>query len=37
VNMTRVRKQLQSLGIHDAVETIRGAGYRMHVTWERQA
>lgn len=33
VNMARVRKQLQRLGIHDAVETIRGAGYRMHVTW----
>ncbi|MDQ0208363.1 response regulator transcription factor [Alkalicoccobacillus murimartini] len=35
VNMARVRKQLQKLQIFDAVETIRGAGYRMHLTWER--
>lgn len=33
VNMARVRKQLQALNIDDAVETIRGAGYRLHVTW----
>jgi len=33
VNMTRVRKKFQELGITGAVETVRGAGYRLHVTW----
>jgi len=34
VNMTRVRKKLQNLGITNAVETVRGSGYRLHVTWK---
>ncbi|MBY7143834.1 response regulator transcription factor [Virgibacillus sp. NKC19-3] len=34
VNITRVRKKFQELGINDAVETVRGAGYRLHVTWD---
>lgn len=29
VNVTRVRKKLQSIGIEDGVETVRGAGYRL--------
>ncbi|MBS4179041.1 response regulator transcription factor [Lederbergia citrea] len=29
VNIARVRKKLQELGIEDAIETVRGAGYRM--------
>jgi len=33
VNITRVRKKLQSLGISQAIETVRGVGYRLHVTW----
>lgn len=33
VNITRVRKKFQELGIHEAVETVRGVGYRLHVTW----
>jgi OmpR family two-component system response regulator YxdJ len=33
VNITRVRKKLQELGIEDGIETHRGAGYRLHVTW----
>ncbi|WP_100012916.1 response regulator transcription factor [Lentibacillus sediminis] len=33
VNITRVRKKFQELGITGAVETVRGAGYRLHVTW----
>ncbi|GED16250.1 transcriptional regulator [Aneurinibacillus migulanus] len=33
VNITRVRKKLQELGIHDAIETVRGAGYRFNVTY----
>ncbi|MGZ9584006.1 response regulator transcription factor [Paenibacillus marinisediminis] len=34
VNITRVRKKLCELGIHDALETVRGVGYRLHMTWE---
>ncbi|WP_164217048.1 response regulator transcription factor [Virgibacillus sp. YIM 98842] len=33
VNMTRVRRKFQELGITGAIETVRGAGYRLHVTW----
>lgn len=33
VNVTRVRKKFQELGIQDAVETVRSVGYRLHVTW----
>ncbi|HLR22370.1 MAG TPA: response regulator transcription factor [Pseudogracilibacillus sp.] len=33
VNLTRVRKKLQELGIENAVETVRGVGYRLHITW----
>ncbi|MCF3943929.1 response regulator transcription factor [Oceanobacillus alkalisoli] len=35
VNVTRVRKRLQELGIQGAIETIRGAGYRLIVNWEQ--
>lgn len=34
VNITRVRKKFQEVGIEDAVETVRGAGYRLRVTWK---
>lgn len=34
VNVTRVRKKLQGLHINDAIETIRGAGYRLIPNWE---
>ncbi|WP_128896694.1 response regulator transcription factor [Longirhabdus pacifica] len=33
VNVTRVRKKLQDLGIEHAIETVRGHGYRL-VNWE---
>ncbi|MDQ0417196.1 OmpR family two-component system response regulator YxdJ [Croceifilum oryzae] len=33
VYMTRTRKKLQELGIPDAIETVRGAGYMLKVTW----
>lgn len=36
VNVTRVRKKLQELDIHDAIETIRGVGYRLGANWENQ-
>jgi len=33
VNISRIRKRLQSLGIDNGIETIRGAGYRLNKTW----
>ncbi|WP_282938870.1 response regulator transcription factor [Paenibacillus sp. RC67] len=33
VNVTRVRKKLEELGIVKAVETIRGQGYRLNTSW----
>ncbi|WP_117170079.1 response regulator transcription factor [Paraliobacillus sediminis] len=33
VNITRVRNKFQALGIENAVETVRGAGYRLNMTW----
>jgi DNA-binding response OmpR family regulator len=33
VNITRVRKKLLEIGIKDAIETVRGVGYRLHVNW----
>ncbi len=34
VNITRVRKKLQIFGIEDAIETVRGVGYLLKVTWD---
>lgn len=36
VNIARVRKKFQELGIEDAVETVRGAGYRLRITWKEE-
>ncbi|HHU18664.1 MAG TPA: response regulator transcription factor [Bacilli bacterium] len=36
VNMTRVRRKLKDLGINEAVETIRGSGYRLNTVWQGQ-
>lgn len=33
VNITRVRKKFESLGISGSIETVRGVGYRLVVTW----
>ncbi|MFD0695179.1 response regulator transcription factor [Paenibacillus sp. GCM10027628] len=33
VNITRIRKKLSELGIDDALETLRGVGYRLNQTW----
>lgn len=33
VNVTRVRKKLEELGITGAIETVRGTGYRLNLTW----
>lgn len=32
VNIARVRKKFQTLGMTDAIETVRGIGYRLHIT-----
>jgi len=34
VNVTRVRKRLTELGITDALETVRGSGYRLNSNWK---
>lgn len=34
VNVTRTRKRLAELGIHEAIQTVRGQGYRLHVNWK---
>ncbi|MGH1286439.1 response regulator [Bacillus toyonensis] len=34
VNVARVRKKLEELGIKDALDTVRGAGYRLKITWD---
>ncbi|MFJ6415064.1 response regulator transcription factor [Terribacillus saccharophilus] len=36
VNITRVRNKFQEIGIEDAVETVRGAGYRLRITWKEE-
>ncbi|MEK3901426.1 response regulator transcription factor [Paenibacillus sp. FSL R7-0179] len=33
VNIARVRKKFQELGLHDAVLTVRGSGYRLNPSW----
>jgi two-component system, OmpR family, response regulator YxdJ len=36
VNMTRLRKKLFELGVEEAIETVRGAGYRLNPTWKKE-
>ncbi len=33
VNVTRLRRRLAEIGILDAVQTVRGQGYRLQVNW----
>ncbi len=33
VNVTRVRRKLEEIGIEEAIETVRGHGYRMTCSW----
>ena len=33
VNITRIRKKLEAVGIKAAVETVRGVGYRLNISW----
>ncbi|USB34348.1 response regulator transcription factor [Paenibacillus sp. YPG26] len=37
VNITRVRRKLAELGIEDSLETLRGVGYRLNVTWKDES
>lgn len=37
VNVTRVRKKLEELGIERAIETVRGTGYRLRPTWRGES
>lgn len=34
VNVARVRKKLEDIGIKDSIETVRGMGYKLSITWE---
>jgi DNA-binding response OmpR family regulator len=34
VNITRVRKRLAELGMEQALETVRGLGYRLNMNWK---
>ncbi|RFA36041.1 DNA-binding response regulator [Virgibacillus dokdonensis] len=36
VNITRVRKKLEDIGVHQSIQTVRGAGYKMIDTWSEQ-
>jgi Response regulators consisting of a CheY-like receiver domain and a winged-helix DNA-binding domain len=33
VNVARLRKKFAQLGIENAIETVKGLGYRLHVSW----
>ena len=33
VNVSRIRKRLNDLGIEDAVNTVRGVGYKLNKNW----
>jgi len=35
VNVARLRKKLHEVGIDDALETVRGYGYRLNVVWRK--
>src|SRR5699024_11289201 len=37
VNITRTRKKFQELGLTDVIETIRGSGYLLKLTWEQRS
>ncbi|WP_417900402.1 response regulator transcription factor [Bacillus haimaensis] len=37
VNITRTRKKLQELGIVNALESVRGAGYRLSPIWKKES
>lgn len=33
VNITRLRRKLEDIGVHNSIHTVRGAGYKMIDTW----
>ncbi|NLM24811.1 MAG: winged helix-turn-helix transcriptional regulator, partial [Firmicutes bacterium] len=36
VNVARLRKKLQEIGVEKALETVRGYGYRLNVSWRNE-
>ena len=36
VNITRIRKKLSELGVEEALETVRGAGYKLRPFWREE-
>lgn len=36
VNITRVRKKLEDIGVNQSIQTVRGAGYKMVDTWSER-
>ncbi|MFB4170011.1 response regulator transcription factor [Virgibacillus sp. JSM 102003] len=36
VNITRLRKKLEDIGVYNSIQTVRGAGYKMVDTWSEQ-
>ncbi|EJR89807.1 hypothetical protein IKE_05982 [Bacillus cereus VD196] len=34
VQITRTRKKLEELGVKNALETVRGTGYKLYITWD---
>ncbi|WP_256757617.1 response regulator transcription factor [Cohnella sp. WQ 127256] len=36
VNITRLRKKLQEIGIDNGIETVRGAGYKLLAAWDNK-
>ena len=36
VNVARLRKKLQEIGVEEALETVRGYGYRLNVSWRNE-
>ncbi|WP_310832368.1 response regulator transcription factor [Paenibacillus pedocola] len=37
VNITRIRKKLSELGVEEALETVRGAGYKLRPFWREES
>jgi DNA-binding response OmpR family regulator len=37
VNITRLRRKLEELGLAGCIETVRGTGYKLNVSWENGA
>ncbi|MNM56367.1 Response regulator protein GraR [compost metagenome] len=36
VNITRIRKKISEFGVEEALETVRGAGYKLGPFWRKE-